>query len=98
MRSGRVRWRRWRNVLDDEATRQGIKEFFELSDDSAALCKGGIRRRLRHRPRDASERRASEALARQGRGGREIAAMAMSLGSLGRKVDVKAGLGINKEA
>jgi monothiol glutaredoxin len=27
VRIGRARWSRWRNVLDDEATRQGIMEF-----------------------------------------------------------------------
>ena len=49
------------NVLQDDALRQGIKEYLELADDAAALRRRRIRRRLRHRARDVPDRRAAAA-------------------------------------
>ena len=44
------------NVLDDAEIRQGIKEYLELADDSAALRQRRVRRRLRHHARDVCSR------------------------------------------
>ena len=76
----------------------GRQEVFQLADHSTALCEAGIRRRLRHRARDVSERRTSEALARQGRDGREIGARSMYRGSMAQMADIKDGLRINEES
>ncbi len=48
--------------------RQGIKDFSRLADHSAALRQRRVRRRLRHRPRDVSDRRAEDPVGRKGPG------------------------------
>ena len=62
------------NVLQDMAIRDGIKAYLELADRAAALRQGRVRRRLRHRPRDAGSGRADGDVRRKGRRLRQVEA------------------------
>ena len=53
------------NVLEDEEIRQGIKEYAQLADDSAAVRGRRVRRRLGHHDGDVPGRRAAAGAARQ---------------------------------
>ena len=55
------------NVLEDAELREGIKQFSAVADNSAALCEGRVRRRLRHHHRDVPVGRTGDTDGREGR-------------------------------